>query len=116
MISASPTRSEDEQIQMVPYTIENTVYFPFFSSINPFPKRLEAYLLDTFNVTLEIKSISPTKIVLELKGQHTDVAGARPALASLFGSLKTKIYVDTNKCMILNMVIYFTMKNFSSLF
>ncbi|CAF4612237.1 unnamed protein product, partial [Rotaria sp. Silwood2] len=92
----SQTKSSEDQIQVLPYSIENSVYFPFFASSNPFSERLTTYLLNTFNIKLDIKPISSVKIMLELKGQYKDVSDARPTLTNLFASLKTKIYSDTN--------------------
>ncbi|CAF2078344.1 unnamed protein product [Rotaria magnacalcarata] len=95
----SPTtqiKSNKDQIQTLSYPIENSVYFPFFSSTNSFPGRLNTYLSNSFNIKLDIKPVSSTKIVLELIGQPKDVSDARPVLTSLFASLKTKIYSDSN--------------------
>lgn len=77
---------------MVTYPIENDVYIPFFSKSHPFPARLFTYLSTAFNVKVEIKNAPSTKISLELKGHHKDLAEARHALNSRFGSLKTKVY------------------------
>ncbi|CAF4665011.1 unnamed protein product, partial [Rotaria sp. Silwood2] len=63
----SQTKSSEDQIQVLPYSIENSVYFPFFASSNPFSERLTTYLLNTFNIKLDIKPISSVKIMLELK-------------------------------------------------
>ncbi|CAF1120872.1 unnamed protein product [Rotaria sordida] len=92
----SQTKSSEDYSQILSYPIENSVYFPFFTSSNPFSDRLTTYLLNTFNVKLDIKSISSVKIILELKGQHKDISDARPSLTNLFASLKTKIYSDKN--------------------
>ena len=98
--SSTPVREEpiEENVHALPYSIENSVHLPFLSPSNAFPDRLRTYLFDTFEVKLEIKPISSTKIVLDLKGQHKDVSNARVALNSLFASLKTKTYSDKFGC------------------
>jgi hypothetical protein len=65
---------------------------------NSFPERLISYLSSTFNIKLDIKPVSSTQIILELKGQQKDVCDARPTLTALFGSLKTKTYSDNPEC------------------
>jgi hypothetical protein len=92
------TKTTEENLYSLPYSIENSVYFPFFNPPNSFSDRLRTYLSDTFNIKLDIKKSSSTKYVLELKGQQKDVSEARPALTSLFASLKTKTYSDTKDC------------------
>jgi hypothetical protein len=92
------TKITEDNYHTLPYPIENSVYFPFFSTSNSFSNRLSTYLLDTFNIKLDIKTVSSTKILLELKGQYKDISDARPALTLLFSSLKTKNYSDTNDC------------------
>ncbi|CAF1400134.1 unnamed protein product [Adineta steineri] len=92
----SQMKTTENSLCTLPYTIENTVYFPFFSLSNPFANRLSTYLLNTFDITLDIKPVSPTKLVLDLKGQSNDVNDARSALTALFASLKTKTYPDNN--------------------
>ncbi|CAF4736765.1 unnamed protein product [Rotaria sp. Silwood1] len=92
----SQTKPSQDQSQILSYPIENSVYFPFFTSTNPFTDRLTTYLSNAFNIKLDIKPISSAKIILELKGQYKDVSDARPTLTSLFASLKTKNYSDTN--------------------
>ncbi len=104
-------KTTEDNFYTLPYSIENSVYFPFFTSSNSFSDRLRIYLSDTFNIKLEIKKPSSTKILLELKGQQKDVSDARPALTSLFASLKTKNYSDTNDCKFINS--YLSKLNFS---
>jgi hypothetical protein len=91
------TKTTEDNFHILSYPIENSVYFPFFTSSNSFPDRLRTYLSNTFNIKLDIKPISSTKILLELKGQSNDVSDARPALTSLFTSLKTKTYTNDFK-------------------
>lgn len=97
------TKTTDDNIHVLPYSIENSVHFPFFTPSNSFPGRLKAYLSSTFNIQLDIKKVSSAKFVLELKGQHKDISDARHALASLFASLKTKIYSDKKNCKFSNL-------------
>jgi hypothetical protein len=92
------TKTTEDNFHTVPYSIENSVYFPFFDSTNSFSSRLTTYLTNTFNIKLDIKNILSKKILLELKGQYKDVSDARPALTSLFASLKTKNYSNKNNC------------------
>jgi hypothetical protein len=97
-------KTTEENFYTLPYPIENSVYFPFFKSQNSFFDRLRTYLSDTFNIKLDVQKPSTTKYVLELKGQRKDVSDARPALTSLFASLKTKTYTDTNDCKFINFI------------
>jgi hypothetical protein len=100
----SQIQTTEDNLHTLSYAIENSVYLPFFASSNSFPDRLTTYLLNTFNVKLDIKPSSPTKLTLELKGQSKDVCDARPALTSLFASLKTKTYSDANDRKFINLI------------
>ncbi|UJR14782.1 hypothetical protein I4U23_001770 [Adineta vaga] len=97
LTSQSSIKTIEESINTLPYSIENSVYFPFFRTTNAFPDRLKTYLLNTFHINLEIKFISSTKLMLELKGQQNNIYDARTVLQSLFTSLKTKAYSNTSE-------------------
>ncbi|CAF0856222.1 unnamed protein product [Adineta ricciae] len=96
LTSQPSTKSNEENTYLLPYSIENSVYFPFFHTSNSFPDRLRTYLSSTYHITLEIKFVSPTKLMLELSGQQNLVHEARNVLQSLFTSLKNKTYSNSS--------------------